>query len=291
MKFYKYMKKNFIKIFVAILASYSIVSIGYSSTPPIVSDSRIKTFIYNENEVFPIVVHYGYQSNIEFALNEKIDTLSIGNAYAWRITPAGRRIFIKPLEGSAHTNMTLITNKRTYQFDLESKDIKEGVDKNMVYVVRFYYPEDNFNDLSSNKVLNSQFNIAPKFDNSPNAIANIKNQNSPPSYTKNVMDNPSTIVKKDNSRNNYNYNYTLSGPETIAPLKVFDDGYRTYMEFPNNNSVVPNVFSVSKSGKQKRLSPSIVGQYVVFQEQPPMFSLKLNDDEVKLFNENKLGGL
>lgn len=31
------------------------------------TDSRIKTYIYNPNEVYLLVLHYGFQSHIEFA--------------------------------------------------------------------------------------------------------------------------------------------------------------------------------------------------------------------------------
>ena len=52
---------------------------------PIAIDSRIKTFIYSENEVFRLVVHYGYQTSIEFAEDEEIQTISAGNNYAWQL--------------------------------------------------------------------------------------------------------------------------------------------------------------------------------------------------------------
>ena len=80
---------------------------------PIVSDSRIKTLVFSESEVFKVVLHYGYQSNIEFAKNESVEAISMGNTYAWQVTPVENRIFLKPLEPEAHTNMTVITDKRT----------------------------------------------------------------------------------------------------------------------------------------------------------------------------------
>ena len=45
---------------------------------PVVSDSRIKTFVYNENDVYKLKTHYGYQSNIEFSRAESIETVSVG---------------------------------------------------------------------------------------------------------------------------------------------------------------------------------------------------------------------
>jgi type IV secretion system protein VirB9 len=114
-----------------------------ASDAPVTIDSRIKTYIYNENEIFLIKVYNGYQSSIELGKGEELETLSVGDTFAWKITPVGRRIFIKPLEDNVHTNMTLITNKRTYHFDIISKSPDEEIDKNIVYVLRFYYPEEN----------------------------------------------------------------------------------------------------------------------------------------------------
>ncbi|MFN7038592.1 MAG: TrbG/VirB9 family P-type conjugative transfer protein [Alphaproteobacteria bacterium] len=116
------------------------LSAAFANPAMLQSDNRIKTYVYNENEVFLLVIHYGFQSSIEFGLGEEIETLSVGDSYAWKITPVGRRMFIKPLEENIRTNMTIITNKRTYQFDVVSKVDEAKLDKDLAYVVRFYYP-------------------------------------------------------------------------------------------------------------------------------------------------------
>lgn len=136
MKFYR-----IIYLFI-LLTLISFTELSYSDVP-VTTDSRIKTYVYNENEVFLVVVHYGYQSSIELAIGEEVETLSIGDSYAWKITPVGRRLFIKPLEENIHTNMTVVTNRRTYQFDIVSKMPDENIDRELVYVVRFYYPDEN----------------------------------------------------------------------------------------------------------------------------------------------------
>lgn len=104
------------------------------------TDSRIKKYIYSANEVYLLVVHYGFQSHIEFANGETVSTLSLGDSYAWKITPLDNRLFIRPLETNIHTNMTVITNKRIYQFDLLAKDLAYGEEKDLVYQVKFAYP-------------------------------------------------------------------------------------------------------------------------------------------------------
>ncbi|RTK93107.1 MAG: hypothetical protein EKK61_01710 [Rickettsiales bacterium] len=108
---------------------------------PIITDSRIKTYIYSPNDIYLLVLHYGFQSHIEFAKNESIETITLGDSYAWKITPLGNKLFIKPLERNIRTNMTIITNKKTYQFDIIAQELESGNEKDLVYVVRFQYPK------------------------------------------------------------------------------------------------------------------------------------------------------
>jgi len=106
------------------------------------TDNRIKTYIYSPNEVFLLVLHYGFQSNIEFAKGEEIKTITLGDTFAWKITPLENRLFVRAMEKNIRTKMTVITNKRTYEFDIVAKELDEGEEKDLVYVIRFYYPEN-----------------------------------------------------------------------------------------------------------------------------------------------------
>lgn len=133
MKFNKF--KSFLMSLVIAVASVSIAD------EPITTDNRVKTYVYNENEVYTLMIFYGYQTSIEFAKGEEVSTISMGDSYAWKVNAVGHRLFVKPLEDNMHTNMTIITNKRAYQFDLFSKKINGKFDKELVYVMRFYYPE------------------------------------------------------------------------------------------------------------------------------------------------------
>lgn len=108
---------------------------------PLTTDSRIKTYVYSPNEVYLLVLHHGFQSSIEFAKGESIETITLGDSYAWKITPLGNRLFIRPMEKNVRTNMTIITNRRTYQFDIAAKELEEGDEKSLVYVMRFQYPK------------------------------------------------------------------------------------------------------------------------------------------------------
>ena len=83
-------------------------SFANGSDIPLTTDSRIKTYIYSPNEVYLLVLHYGFQSHIEFAKGENIDTITLGDTYAWKITPLENRIFIKPMEKNIRTFPTCL---------------------------------------------------------------------------------------------------------------------------------------------------------------------------------------
>lgn len=131
-------------VFVMLISLTSFIcysSYNYEEDIPITTDNRIKEYIYNPREVYLLVLHYGFQSSIEFAKNEQIQNIVLGDSYAWKVTPLDNRLFIKPLEYNIRTNMMIITNKRTYQFDIVSKELEYGEEKDLVYVIRFYYPK------------------------------------------------------------------------------------------------------------------------------------------------------
>jgi len=222
---------------------------AYASVP-ITTDSRIKTLVYNENEVFHLTLHYGYQSNIEFAKNEEIETISLGNSYSWKITPIGRRLFIKPLEGAAKTNMTVITDKQTYQFEIESKDPDDNLDEDLVYVVRFFYPDGNL-DMPLPKVDTKRFLPRPPVD----------------------------------EKSAYNFNYSLSGSDRIAPIKVFDDGRSIYLQFPNNNAFVPNIYKFNEVGIEQQVTYSRKGEYIVVKGLASKLALRINEDVTYVYRD------
>ena len=130
------------KIFVLLLLTLnSTHSIAYENDAMLTTDNRIKTYMYNPNDVYLLVIHFGFQSSIEFAKDETIETIATGDSYAWKMTPLGNRLFIKSMERNIRTNVTIITNKRTYQIDLVSRDLENGDEKDLVYVMRFQYPK------------------------------------------------------------------------------------------------------------------------------------------------------
>lgn len=251
---------------------------------PITTDSRIKTLVYNANEVFNITTHYGYQSNIEFGDKETIETISMGDRVAWQVSPAGRRLFIRAQEENAHTNMTVITNQRAYQFDLRSSsaDAVFGSEE-LTYVVRFYYPEDAAKGIpmpTPAPVVRAA--PTPVVASAPLAPAVAI----PPATTPAVLAPIPTgsLSAVAPVKPLFNYRYTYSGSNAIAPLKIFDDGKTTYFKFPAN--VVPQIAVLSARGEAlpveaRRTSDGLVAVSAV----APRFSLLQAQEQVIVYNE------
>jgi type IV secretion system protein VirB9 len=193
---------------------------------PVAIDSRIKTFIYSENDIYTLKFRLGYNSIIEFGEDESIETISLGDPYPWKITPIERRLFMKPIEPGVATNMTLITNKRMYLFEIQS-DIATRVDSpDVIHLVRFFYP-------------------SVRIDRLDNA-GNIKSS----SRVKDILYQKGT----NDSAGSINILYSFAGKANrSSPIEIFDDKRKTYLRFNKDMDYKKlKIFSPkSKIGKVK----------------------------------------
>ncbi len=258
---------------------------------PITTDSRIRTLVYNPNEVYELKFFYNYQSFIEFAEDEEIEMISIGEAFAWRLTPAGKRLFVRPLEIAAHTNMTIITNKRTYHFDIRSDEFTGKADEDLVYTIRFFYPQSG-----------QPLPIPPQLA-VPNSAARAPQQQIPskvaplplaggvvrtPIPGARVDRDMPGIIERNPEEAQLNFDYSLAGKsDNILPLKVYDDGSETHFQFANDNLVIPTISAVDVSGIEHSLSYVVRDGYVVVSTVSRQFTLRLADGLLCIYN-NKL---
>lgn len=102
-------------------------------------DPRIQTVHYDANQVVQLIVAPGYQLTVELAPDERIENVAVGDSAAWAVTPnkRGDRLFIKSTQNGQSTNLTVVTDARTYAFELKPL---YGTLPNMPYIVRFEYP-------------------------------------------------------------------------------------------------------------------------------------------------------
>jgi len=104
-------------------------------------DPRIRTVAYDADQVVRLTGYFGIQTMLEFAPDERIENVSIGDAMGWQVTPNKKAnlLFLKPLDRTAATNMTVVTDRRRYVFELVVAAPKAST-KDLAYVVRFLVP-------------------------------------------------------------------------------------------------------------------------------------------------------
>lgn len=135
------MRFNAMLIVAALVASASLALSSEAAhaarTPhPLVTDDRVRQVAYDPNQVYEIVGTYGYQTSIEFSSDETVRVVTLGDSIAWQTVPYQNRLFLKPVEPNAATNLTAITDKRTYYFKLTSAKSRAS----QTFLVRFIYP-------------------------------------------------------------------------------------------------------------------------------------------------------
>jgi type IV secretion system protein VirB9 len=211
-------------------------------------DSRIRVMVYHPNDVFKYIGYYGYQGNIELEQGETVDTISMGDSVAWQIIPSGNRIFLKPIDEDATTNMTLITNRRIYFFELHAKKASNINDPGLVFAVKFLYPG------SSNGAMDFSSQEGPSL----------------PDLSK---------------REKYNFKYTISGSDVVAPVKIFDDGRFTYFQFKSQNAPIPAFFQVDSKGNESIVNYQVVGGYIVLEAVASQYTLRYGHEITCVFNE------
>jgi type IV secretion system protein VirB9 len=278
-------KKTLLATFFVIIQTVS--SNVFAQAFPVTTDSRIKTLVYNANEVYQLKFYYGYQSFIEFSDDEETEMISIGESFSWRLTPAGKRLFIRPLEIGAHTNMTIITNKRTYQFDIASAEYDGRADEQLVYTVRFYYPEIGVSLPIPPKL--SQPNVPPKAQpNSRNYQASrqttvVKNP-IPQQFVGTSLTPEVSFNKGGDGKLNFRYSIVGNSDE-ITPLKIYDDGRETFFQFKDKNLTVPTISTVDIFGNEQSVGYAIREGFVVVKTIAPQLTLRLGNNLLCVFNE------
>jgi type IV secretion system protein VirB9 len=216
------------------------------------SEKRFRAYIYNPNEVYRYVGHYLSQSYIEFEEGEKVQTISMGDTTSWQTVVMDNKLFLKPVLNFANTNMTIMTDKRTYHFELDALEAASVVEDDVLFYIKFMYPETSDKNIV---VLNT----------------NRKRSDMPDLRNLDI----------------YNFDYEFSGSEDIAPLKVFDDGEFTYIEFGEKGSYeIPAIYVVDSDGYESMVNYRIVENYVVVEQLAGQFTLRSNSSIVCIYNNN-----
>jgi type IV secretion system protein VirB9 len=216
------------------------------------SDKRFKTWTFYPNTVYYFSGHYLNHTYIEFEEGESINSMSTPKVTSWQLIPSANRLFLKPVEDDADTTLTVMTNKRIYFFELHAEDAKNPFDYELTFFIKFKYPKNS--------------------------------QGSGGDEDTSVIQYSATSLPDLSHPENYNFNYTASGDQSITPIKMFDDGQFTYLQFRANGSL-PAVFTVDSEGFEEVANFRVVGDYVIVEKVNYVFSLRSGPSTVCVFNE------
>src|ERR1051326_430415 len=106
-------------------------------------DPRIHVVPYDPTQVIELGAVLGYELLIEFAPDEHIENVAIGDSIGWQVTPNRKAnlLFLKPMDKGPSTNMTLTTDPRRYSFELTARPRNTVRDtRSVIYSLQFDYP-------------------------------------------------------------------------------------------------------------------------------------------------------
>lgn len=248
--------KTKITILALCIAFLSLPALAERETQAGPQDHRIRMVNFAEHDVVAIHGHYGFSTTIEFAPNETITTVSVGDSEAWQVVKPNlpNLLFVKPILREAYTNMSVITDRRIYVFSLEGHAARSRDPDDLTFHIRFRYPDD----------------VAAGLAFQEQEAARLER----------------TILASSGpaSPEDWNFNYTFSGADRLRPLRTFDDGQFTYFSFPEQLPT-PAIFMVNSDRTESIVNYQQRGPYIVVERLATQFTLRDGADAVCIFNE------
>lgn len=119
-------------------------SFGETVPPRGTVDPRVRVVSFNPDDVVKLHGYIGYQIHLQWAEGEEFVELGAGDVGGLEVGSERNHLFIKPKQEKVGTNLTVLTNVRTYHFDYSvSRAPRDPLGtRDMVYSIRFTYPQD-----------------------------------------------------------------------------------------------------------------------------------------------------
>jgi type IV secretion system protein VirB9 len=220
--------------------SFAAIAFLGCTTAVAAADNRIRTLTYDANQIVRILGKAGIQSTIEFAPDERIENVAVGDSAAWQITPNRRAslLFVKPLTAHSRTNMTVVTDQRTYMFDLVAGE-KSATP---VYAMKFSYPKAK--------------------------VAQTSGGTAQPQMAAATPASTATMTA-----DKLHFDWSSKGYGKLLPSRVFDDGASLYLSW-NRDTPLPAILTQAEDKKEGPVNYRMNGEYIVVSPIPPNLVLR-----------------
>ncbi|MFC3096887.1 TrbG/VirB9 family P-type conjugative transfer protein [Alteraurantiacibacter palmitatis] len=226
------------------------------------ADPRLVVQTYDETRVIRVPGRVNVQATIRFAEGETIQNVAIGDSQKWQVTPSrsANLLFVKPLDERAVTNMTVLTDRRIYLFDL----VASPAHRNPLYVLSFIYPDDTL----------TQGELA----------ARAEAEAPPPVETANAdelaaaMDDFAVLDPAS-----LNFAWAAEGAPALLPETVYDNGRATFLAWPTG-APMPAILVLNEEGVEGPVNFAVRGDVIVIDEVPAQIILRAGDASARLLN-------
>ena len=201
-------------------------SVALAETVPLrgIADSRIRTAVYDGNEVYRIHGFVGYEIDIQFEPGEYFVGIGTGDIEGVSFVSQDNHLFIKPKARRVSTNLTVVTTRRPYQFAYTaSAPNPRDADGDMIFAVRFSYPA---------------------------------------SHGDVVADGIDRMLQQSAAARTLNFDYGYCGSPSVKPVAASDDGIHTRLRFAAK-AEQPGIFVLNDDGSESLLNFTMDGDEVV----------------------------
>ncbi|HEY7965377.1 MAG: TrbG/VirB9 family P-type conjugative transfer protein [Steroidobacterales bacterium] len=189
-------------------------------------DPRLRVVPYRADEVYHLRGYAGYQIDLEFEAGETFVGLGAGDLQSLAFSVQDNHLFLKPRAASVDTNLTILTNRRSYHFDYTAGERRPDPQiADVMYALRFVYPDAagaHTVDLTAQRL----------------AAA------------------PATRW--------HNLDYGYRGNPSLKPESAWDDGVQTHLRFAARRDL-PAIFVRNEDGSESLLNFNIESGELVVQ--------------------------
>jgi type IV secretion system protein VirB9 len=199
---------------------------------------------------------------IEFAADEEIAHVALGNSVAWEVAPAGNILFLKPRENQPVTNISVVTTRRdgstrSYQMELTVRDGTVEAGQNTYFYVKYRYPADEAERRRLETAARAQAAQAGEADK---------------------------VLALHEAYGPRNWRYSAQGSAALEPQAVYDNGKVTTFAFAGNQEM-PAIYMENSDGSESLVPKSVENNLVLVHAISRKFILRRGGDVLCVFNE------
>ncbi|MBB4579270.1 type IV secretion system protein VirB9 [Rhizobium aethiopicum] len=225
-------------------------------------DSRIRFVDYQPYNITKVVGTLRSSVQIEFAADEEIAHVAVGNSVAWEVAPAGNILFLKPRENQPVTNISVVTTRRdgstrSYQMELTVRNGSVEAGQNTYFYVKYRYPADEAERRRQAAAARAQAAQAGEADH---------------------------VLALHEAYGPRNWRYSAQGAHALEPQAVYDNGKVTTFAFVGNQEM-PAIYMENSDGTESLVPKSVDGNLVLVHAISRKFVLRRGGDVLCVFNE------